>query len=91
MGLVEHISHEQQQAVTNTSTYDEQNMAAKLDAIKRCLKQFLTNTHNYADFADRVEIKKVNANALHTTNKVFITPPNRIILKAAITTKYLAN
>ena len=43
MGLVDYISRELQQKAVNFSTYDEQFIVAKLDAIKRTAKRFLLN------------------------------------------------
>ena len=40
MGLVDYISREPQQKAVNISTYDEQFIMAKLDAIKQSAKQF---------------------------------------------------
>ena len=41
MGLIDYISREPQQKAVNISTYDEQFIVAKLDAIKRSPKRFL--------------------------------------------------
>ena len=53
MGLVDYISREQQQKAVNTSTYDEQFIVAKLDAIQRSAKRLLSNAENYSDIAAR--------------------------------------
>ena len=45
-GLVDYISREQQQKAVNISTYDEQFIVAKLDAIKRRSKRFLLMVEN---------------------------------------------
>ena len=41
MGLVDYILREPQQKAVNISTYDEQFIVAKLNAIKRSAKRFL--------------------------------------------------
>ena len=43
MGSVDYISREPQQKAVNTSTYHDQFIVAKLDAIKRSVKRFLLN------------------------------------------------
>ena len=51
MGLLDYISREPLQKSVNLSTYDEQYIVAKLDAIKRNAGRFLLNTEKYTDFA----------------------------------------
>ena len=53
MGLVDYIVREPQQYAFSISTYDEQFIVAKLDAIKRSAKRFLMNAKNYPDFAEQ--------------------------------------
>ena len=62
MGLVDFILREPQQKAVNVSTYEEQFIVAKLDAIKRNAKRFLLNAENYkknfgAKSADKTGLK----------------------------------
>ena len=70
MGLVDYISREPQQKAVIFSTYDEQSVAAKLDAIKRCAKNFLLNAENYTDFAARNPLIKPASNNPHSNDKL---------------------
>ena len=51
MGLLDYILREPQQKAVNTSTYDEQFILAKFDAIERSAKRFSMSGDNYTDFA----------------------------------------
>ena len=79
MGLVDYISRELQQKAVNISTYDEQLIVAKLDAIKRSAKCFLLNAENYTDFAARNPLLKPASNNPHSNDKICsaFAPRNR--------------
>ena len=66
MGLVDYISREAQQKVVKISTYEEQFLVAKLDAIKL----FLLNAENYTDFAARNLLKKWATNKSNSCDKL---------------------
>ena len=68
--LVGYISREPQQKAVNISTYDEQLIVAKLDAIKRSAKRFLLNAENYTDFAARNPFMKLVATNSHSCDKL---------------------
>ena len=79
MGLVDYISRKPEQKAVNTSTYDEQFIVAKLDAIKRSVKRFLLNAKNYTDFSARNLLIKPVSNSPHSHDKLFseFAPQNR--------------
>ena len=62
MGLVDFISRDPLQKAVNISTYDEQFIVVKLDAIKRSAKRFLLNAENYTDFSARNPLLKPASN-----------------------------
>ena len=62
LGLVDYILREPQQKAVNISTYDEQFIVAKLDAIKSSAKFFSLNAENYTDFAARIPLIKIFTN-----------------------------
>ena len=76
---VVYISLDPQQKAVNISTYDEQFIVTKLDAIKRKAKSFLLNAENYTDFAARNPLTKPVTNNPHSSNKLCtkFSPRNR--------------
>ena len=70
MGLVDYMSREPQQKAVNISTYDDQFIVAKLDAIKRSAKRFLVNAENYTDFAAGIPLIKPASNNPHSNDKL---------------------
>ena len=58
MGLEKYISREPQQKAVNISTYDEQFIVAKMDALKNSAKRFLLNAEIYTDFAAPISLVK---------------------------------
>ena len=70
MGLVDYISSKPQQKAVNMSTYDEQLIVAKFDAIKRNAKRFLLNAENYTDFTARNPLIKPASNNPHSNDKI---------------------
>ena len=68
--MVDYISREPQQIAVNMSTYDEQFIVAKLNAIKRSTNFFLLNAENYTDFASQNPLIKPALNNPHSNDKI---------------------
>ena len=68
--LVIFILRELQQESVKMSTYDEQIIVAKLDAIKRSEKRFLLIFQFYGDSAEQKVVFKVDANILNNSDKI---------------------
>ena len=70
MGLVDYSLQEPQQKAVNISTYVEQFIVAKLDAIKRSAYRFLLNAENYTDFGARNPPIKAASNNRNFNDKL---------------------
>ena len=79
MGLFDYILRKPQQKAVNISTYDEQFIVAKLDAIKRSARRFLLNAENYTNFAAQNPLIKPAANIPHCNDNLCseFAPRNR--------------
>ena len=79
LGLVDYILRDPQQKAVNRSTYDEQFIVAKLDAIKRSAKRFSLNAESYTNFLARKPLIKPVANNPHPNGKLCseFAPRNR--------------
>ena len=70
MGLADYILREPQQKAVSISTYDEQFIVSRLDAIKRSAKRFSLKEEIYTDFAARNPLIKQVSNDLHSNEKL---------------------
>ena len=64
------ILRESQQESVKMSTYDEEIIVAKLDAIKRSEKRFFLIFQFYKDFAEQKVAFKPDANILNNSDKI---------------------